>query len=114
MPGNKHTAEDDGRQQKDGKQAAQQPQLLPDGGKDEVRMPGRQAPGALGLGLGTMEQPLPRELAAAQGQKAPGLLPADAQRIQIVVKEGHEPLFHMQAKMKISTRALPMSPDTAA
>lgn len=40
-------------------------------------------------------RPWPGELAAAQSQEAAGLLPAHAHSIQIVVKEGHEPLLHI-------------------
>ena len=42
-----------------------------------------------------MEQPLAGELAAAQGQQAPGLLPSGPQGVQIVVKHHHEPLLHI-------------------
>ena len=95
MARDEHAAEDDGCQKRNGKQAPQHTQLLADDGKNEVRVPGRQAPGVLGLGLGAVEQALARELAASQSQEAAGLLPAHAPNIQIVVKEGHEPLLHI-------------------
>ena len=86
MARDEHAAQDDSRQKGDGKQAAQHAQLLADNGEDKVRVPGRQAPGILGLGLCTVEQALPCELAAAQGQEAAGLLPAHAHAVQVVVK----------------------------
>ena len=64
VTGNEDAAQDNGGQEGDGKQAPQHPQFLTDDGENQVRVPGRKAPGALGLGLGAVKQALARELAA--------------------------------------------------
>ena len=88
-------ADDDGRQQRQRQDAAQQPQLLADNGKDKVGVPVGQSGAVLALGLGTLEQPLPRELAAAQRHKTAGLLPAGILWVEAVVEQHLKPELHI-------------------
>ena len=95
VPRHVDAPQDNDGQQQQRQHAAHHPQLLADHGEDEVRVAVGQAGGVLALGLYPVEQPLPEDLAAAQRQKAAGLLPAGVQRVEAVVKQDDEPLFHI-------------------
>ena len=86
--------DDDGRQQGDHNKTADHPQLLPADTEDEVRVPGRQGP-LPRLSLGALHVSLAEEAAGAQGQQAPGLLPACSQGIIGVVKQDPETVDHI-------------------
>ena len=88
-------ADDDGRQQRQRQDAAQQTQLLADDGEDKIGVSVGQSGAVLALGLGAMEQSLPRELAAAQRHKAAGLLPAGILRVEAVVEQHLKPELHI-------------------
>ena len=80
--------QNDGGQQQDAQEAAEESQLFPDHGKDEVRVLGGNG---VGLGLGAVIEPLPGQSAARDGvDGAGGLIPdVDAQRVDGFVKDDH-------------------------
>lgn len=82
-------------------QAPDHTQLLADGAEDEVRVPRRKAPRVAALRLGAVEIPLDRQLSAAEGHQAARLLPADALRVIVVVKDDVEALFHIAADLVV-------------
>ena len=64
-------------------------------------MPRRKAPRVAALRLGAVEIPLARQLSAAEGHQAARLLPADALRVIVVVKDDVETLFHIAADLVV-------------
>lgn len=85
----------DGRQQCQRQQAAHHAQLLADDSEDKVGVTIGQRGAVLALGLGAVEQPLPRELAAAQRHQAAGLLPAGVLHVQRMVEQHLKPELHV-------------------
>lgn len=61
----------------------------------------RKAPRVAALRLGAVEIPLARQLSAAEGHQTARLLPADALRVIVVVKDDVEALFHIAADLVV-------------
>ena len=74
---------------------ADEAQLLPADGEDEVRPPVGQGLRIAALGLGPLHVPLPEDAAGADGHQAPALLPAGFQRVIGVVEENPEAVHHV-------------------
>ena len=85
----------DSRQNRQRQQAANEPQLLADDGEDKVRVAVGQAGAVLALGLYAVEQSHARQLSAAKGHQASGLVPALLHGVEAVVKHHDKAVFHV-------------------
>jgi len=78
--------QDNGRQQQQQGHAAHQPQLLAADGENQVALPHGEGIAVGGVGLDTLPVALAEQLARADGQGGPCLLPAGIQGVEAVVE----------------------------